>query len=57
MLNVGLLQRKDSTKYAHKDSYKKEPSIARKRGQPSTTIKAQIPSLAKVHIIDPALAF
>jgi len=56
-LNVKLLQGKNSAKYAHKDSYKEKTSTAKKRGQPSTTIKAPIPSLAKVRIIDPALVF
>ena len=49
-----LLQGKGSTKYAHKDSYKEKASKSRKRCQPSTTIKAPIPSLTKVHIIYPS---
>ena len=48
-----LLQGKGSAKYAHKDSYKEKTSKPRKRCQPSTTIKAPIPSLTKVRIISP----
>ena len=48
-----LLQGKGSIKYTHKDSYKEKTSKPRKRGQPSTTMKAPIPSLTKVRIIYP----
>ena len=38
------------------DSYKEKTFTPRKRGQPSTTIKAPIPSQIKVRIIYPSLA-
>ena len=38
------------------DSYKENTSTPRKRGQPSTTIKAPTPSQIKVRIIYPSLA-
>ena len=56
MLLKGSLQGKDPAKYAQEESYKEKTSAPRKRYQPSTTIKAPIPSLAKVHIIHPSLA-
>ena len=54
MANVGLLQGIDSAKYAYEDFYKEKTSELRKRGQPSTTIKAPRPSLTKVRIIYPS---
>ena len=55
MLLKGSLQGKDLAKYAQEDSYKEKTSAPRKRCQPSTTIKAPIPSLTKVRIIHPSL--
>ena len=40
-----------------RDSYKEKTTTARKICQPSITIKTLIPSLAKVFIIYPSLAF
>ena len=54
MASVSLLQGKDPAKYAYEDSYKEKTSESKKRGQPSTTIKAPRPSLTKVRIIHPS---